>query len=185
MKIRPDKAATLLLDAGLACMGTGVIAFLVALLGGEYVQTPLYFLLSFLAHLLLLVAAGEVLCLVWGAILLAASRPHLLAPSLAGVLVRSVLAALLLIVLSQTRLIWVAPAGYMVFQVPLISPAVFVLGKLHPLSAAQSVGAGLLFYGGILLGWAAATVIPLASRAVGGPARRSLREDLRRQSRGE
>jgi hypothetical protein len=180
MRIRPDNAAALILKAGFACLGAGALGFLAAILGGENVQTPLYYPLSALSWLVALCVGAELLCLTWGAVMLASSRKPHAQRALLNVLAKSAYVVIILLALAWTKLLWVSPVEHVFFQPPVISPIVYVAGKPVTLGVAAGVGAGLLFYGGIALGWAAAAVLPLAKSAVQGPPKRSLREDLRR-----
>jgi hypothetical protein len=180
MRIRPDKVAAVVFSAALAFMAIGVVALIITIIGGERVQMPVYYLLSVLANLVVLCVTAEIACLIWSVYLTLApgNRP---ASPLVNVLVKSAFAGALLVFLEWTRLIWIAPVEYAFFQTPVISPSVFVAGRLWQLSPAQGLGAGILFYGGIALGWVAAAILPLVRSASRGPVKRTLREDLRRQ----
>lgn len=165
MRFRPDKAMVRLFDAGVICMALVVPCFIVAMVGGDSVQTTLYYILSLLAHIFLLIFAAELACMCWVLARLFSLNPVNFRPMFARFVMRTAVAIVLFVIITYTRLIVVAPLGGLVFHVPVIAPAVTVAARTWALTPAQAEGAGTIFYAAVALIWISVAVLPLAVRS--------------------
>ena len=158
-------------SAGLGCMGLTALVLVFTIFAGERVQLPLYNVLVGISTVVLLCLLTEAAVLIWAIIVLSLSGSPRLKSALLNALIKSAIAAAILLVLAHTRLVWVQPAEYAFFQAPVVSPSLFVGGKLFRLSPVLGVATGLLFFGGITLWWVSATVLPVVAALRGGARR--------------
>ena len=173
----------LMLEVGIVTTGLSTLLLGLTLTAGESVQTPAYFVQVALSHVLFICIGTEMVCLLWAICLMLISerrRPPI--KELLKVFLKSLCVPALLHVLAVTRIMWVTRIHIVFFPYPMETPGVYLFDRYYRLSPAQGLGAALLMFGMIGLGWVAFVVVPLVNRVVRPPLQRSLQEDLKRRT---